>query len=36
MAVQGLVRRVTLRSRLVYDVERPEALAKPGAGRVLP
>lgn len=35
MTVQGLVRRVTLRGRVVYDVERPEALAPPGAGRVI-
>lgn len=36
MVVQGLVRRVTLRGQVVYDVDRPEALAPPGAGRVIP
>ncbi len=35
MMVQGLVRRVTLRGRAVYDVERPDALAPPGAGQVI-
>ena len=35
MVVQGLVRRVTLRGQVVYDVDRPEALAPPGAGRVI-
>jgi carbamoyl-phosphate synthase/aspartate carbamoyltransferase/dihydroorotase len=35
MVVQGLVRRVTLRGQVVYDVDRPDALAQPGAGKVL-
>lgn len=35
MTLQGLVRRVTLRGRVVYDVDRPEALAPPGTGRVI-
>ncbi len=35
MVVQGLVRRVTLRGQVVYDVDRPDALAPPGAGRVI-
>jgi carbamoyl-phosphate synthase/aspartate carbamoyltransferase/dihydroorotase len=35
MAVQGLVRRVTLRGQVVFDVDRPEALARPGAGQVI-
>jgi carbamoyl-phosphate synthase/aspartate carbamoyltransferase/dihydroorotase len=35
MAVQGLVRRVTLRGKVVFDVDRPEALACPGAGQLI-
>jgi dihydroorotase len=35
LVVQGLVRRVILRGRVVYDVERPEAMTPPGAGRVI-
>jgi dihydroorotase-like cyclic amidohydrolase len=35
MGVQGLVRRVTLRGRVVFDVNRLETLAPPGAGRVI-
>ena len=35
MIVQGLVRRVTLRGRIVFDVDQPEAIAPPGAGRVI-
>jgi carbamoyl-phosphate synthase/aspartate carbamoyltransferase/dihydroorotase len=35
MGVQGLVRRVTLRGRVVFDVDRPGATAPPGAGRVI-
>jgi dihydroorotase len=35
MTVRGLVRRVTLRNRVVYDVDRPDVLAPPGAGRVI-
>ncbi|HSN76521.1 MAG TPA: amidohydrolase family protein [Anaerolineae bacterium] len=35
LAVQGLVRRVTLRGQVVFDVDRPEALAPPGVGRVI-
>jgi dihydroorotase len=33
--VQGLVRRVTLRDRVVYDVDRPAAMALPGDGQVI-
>ncbi len=37
LAVQGLVRRVTvtLRGRVVYDVDRLDALAPPGGGQVI-
>jgi carbamoyl-phosphate synthase/aspartate carbamoyltransferase/dihydroorotase len=35
MGVQGVVRRVTLRGRVVFDVDRPEAMAPPGAGRLI-
>jgi carbamoyl-phosphate synthase/aspartate carbamoyltransferase/dihydroorotase len=35
MAVQGMVRRVTLRGQVVFDVDRPEALAWPGAGQLI-
>lgn len=36
MAVQGMVRRVTRRGQVVFDVDRPDALAQPGAGQVIP
>ena len=36
MAVRGLVRRVILRGRVVYDYDRPDALAAPGSGQVWP
>ncbi|HNS01926.1 MAG TPA: amidohydrolase family protein [Anaerolineae bacterium] len=35
LAVQGLVRRVTLRGQVVFDADRPEALARPGAGQLI-